>query len=116
MSANAICGNCASVLENPSAPCRRCGARPSTPAFVRPRKSPLMAAGLAIVPGLGHLYIGQWRKAVGFALGAGALEFFGFDLDLTAIGALLGVPIELGGAGIWLYSIYDAYHSAKRTI
>jgi hypothetical protein len=116
MSANAICGNCASVLENPSAPCRRCGARASTPAFVRPRKSPLMAAGLAIVPGLGHLYLGQWRRAAGFALGTGALEFFGFDLDLTAIGALLGVPIELGGAGIWLYSIYDAYHSARRMI
>src|SRR5258708_39360096 len=98
MSANAICGNCASVLENPSAPCRRCGARPSTPVFVRPRKSPLMAAGLAIVPGLGHLYLGQWRKAAGFAPGTGMLEVFGFDLDLTAIGALLRGPTEVGRA------------------
>jgi hypothetical protein len=45
---------------------------------------------------------------------AGVLEFFGFDFDLTAIGAVVGVPMELGGAGLWLYSIFDAYHTAKR--
>jgi hypothetical protein len=84
--------------------------------MARRRKSPTLAAALAIVPGLGHVYVGDWRKALGFMGAAGALEFFGFDLDLTAIGAVAGVPMELGGVGLWLYSIFDAYHSAKRTL
>ena len=79
----------------------------------RPRKSPLLAAALAVVPGLGHVYLGEWRRAIGFAGAAGLLEFFGFDLDLTMIGAVVGVPMEVGGVGLWLYSIYDAYSRAK---
>jgi hypothetical protein len=82
--------------------------------MIRSRKSPLAAAALAVVPGLGHVYLGEWRKALGFMGAAGFLEFFGLDLDLTAIGAVMGVPMELGGFGLWLYSIFDAYHSAKR--
>jgi hypothetical protein len=82
--------------------------------IARPRKSPALAAALAIVPGLGHVYLGQWGKAAGFVGAAGVLEFFGFDLDLTAIGAVVGVPMELGGVGLWLYSIFDAYHTARR--
>jgi hypothetical protein len=80
----------------------------------RPRKSPLLAAALAIVPGLGHVYVGDWRRAVGFAGAAGMLEFFGFDLDLSMIGAVVGVPMEVGGVGLWLYSIFDAYNRAKQ--
>ena len=114
MSTNVTCGRCGSTLDHPSAPCRRCGSRPSWPALARPRKSPLLAAGLAIVPGLGHLYLGEWRKAVGFMASAGVLEFLGFDLDLTAVGAIVGVPMEVGGVGLWLYSIFDAYQSARR--
>ena len=82
--------------------------------LARPRKSPALAAALAIVPGLGHVYLGQWGKAAGFMGAAGVLEFFGFDLDLTAIGAVVGVPMELGGFGLWLFSIFDAYHTARR--
>jgi hypothetical protein len=44
----------------------------------------------------------------------GLLQFVGFDLDLTAIGAVIGVPMELGGVGLWLYSIFDAYRTAQR--
>ena len=115
MASNAICGHCGSVLNHPSAPCGRCGAQPAWPAMARPRKSPLLAATLAIVPGLGHIYLGDWRRAIGFMGAAGALEFFGFDLDLTAVGAVVGVPMEVGGVGLWLYSIFDAYQSARRT-
>lgn len=81
---------------------------------VRRPKSPLTAAALAIVPGLGHIYLGEWRKAAGIIGAAGVLEFLGFDFDLTWVGALIGVPMEVGGVGLWLYSIFDAYHSAKR--
>jgi hypothetical protein len=29
------------------------------------------------------------------------------------VGAALGVPMELGGGALWLYSIVDAYRTAK---
>ncbi|SRR6266487_2026050 len=80
----------------------------------KPAKSPLLAAALAIVPGLGHLYLGQYAKGAGFFGATGMLEFLGLDLDLTAVGAVVGVPIELGGFGLWMYSIVDAYRTARR--
>jgi hypothetical protein len=52
-------------------------------------------------------------KGLAYLLGIGGLQFFGFDLDLTAIGALVGVPMELGGGTLWLISIVDAYRTAK---
>jgi hypothetical protein len=47
-------------------------------------------------------------------IGVFGLQFFGFDLDLSVIGAAVGVPMELGGTGLWLFSIVDAYRTAKR--
>jgi hypothetical protein len=69
---------------------------------------------LAIVPGLGHVYLGHNLKGLAYFVGVGGLQFFGFDLDLTVIGAAVGVPIELGGAGLWVFSIVDAYRTAKQ--
>jgi hypothetical protein len=80
----------------------------------RVRKNPILAAMLAVVPGLGHVYLGQNLKALAYFVGVGGLQFFGFDLDLTVIGAAIGVPIELGGAGLWVFSIVDAYRTAKQ--
>jgi len=114
MATNAICGRCGAALQHPSAPCASCGARPSYPALLRPYKNPALAALLAVVPGLGHLYVGDVRKGLGFFAAAGGLEFVGFDLDLTAVGAVAGVPMEVGGLGLWLYSIVDAYRTARR--
>jgi hypothetical protein len=113
MASNVHCGSCGAPLEHPSAPCRACGVRPRWgPA--RTHKSPSLAAALAIIPGVGHLYVGDYAKGAGFMATTGLMQFVGFDLDLTAIGALAGVPIELGGVGVWLFSIYDAYRSARR--
>jgi TM2 domain-containing membrane protein YozV len=112
-----LCGRCGTLLTNPSAPCPRCGAPASGAyqgAYPRPRKSPGLAAALAIVPGLGHFYLGHNVKGVAYLLGIGGLQFFGADLDLTVIGAAIGVPMELGGGGLWLFSIVDAYRTAKR--
>ena len=81
---------------------------------IRHRKSPLLAALLGVVPGLGHIYLGEYGKGAGFLAAAGLLEFVGFDFDLTAIGALVGVPMEMGGLGLWAFSIFDAYRTAKR--
>src|SRR2546423_13023674 len=114
MASNVLCGRCGSLLDHPSAACRSCGAQSSGVGWARPRKSPAVAAALAIVPGLGHLYLGEYVRAAGVMIGAGMLEFVGFDLDLTLIGAMIGVPMELGGFGLWMFSIVDAYRTAQR--
>jgi len=81
---------------------------------IRSRKSPILAAALALVPGLGHFYLGENMKGVAYLIGVGGLEFFGLDLDLTVIGAVIGVPMEVGGGTLWIFSIVDAYRTARR--
>jgi TM2 domain-containing membrane protein YozV len=117
MASDVLCGRCGALLTNPVAPCPRCGA-PASGAYqyTRParRKDPWVAAMLAIIPGMGHFYLGHNMKGVGFLAGIAGLQFFGIDLDLTVIGAAIGVPLELGGGTLWVYSIVDAYRTAKR--
>ena len=117
MAAEVLCGRCGALLTNPGAPCPRCGS-PASGGYAVPagraRKSPILAAALAIVPGLGHVYLGHNLKGLGYFVGVGGLQFFGFDLDLSVIGAAIGVPMELGGAGLWVFSIVDAYRTAKQ--
>jgi hypothetical protein len=117
MASEVLCGKCGALLTNPTAPCPRCGApasgRYQSP-VARTRKSPLVAAALAVVPGLGHFYLGQNKKGIAYLVGVGGLEFFGLDLDLSIIGALIGVPLEIGGGSLWVFSIVDAYRSARR--
>jgi TM2 domain-containing membrane protein YozV len=81
---------------------------------MRPRKNTFVATALAVVPGLGHFYLGHNVKGIAYLAGVLGLQFFGFDLDLTVIGAAIGVPMELGGGGLWIFSIVDAYRTAKR--
>jgi TM2 domain-containing membrane protein YozV len=117
MAADVFCGRCGALLTNAGAPCPRCGA-PASGSYqataTRGRKSPVVAAALAVIPGCGHFYLGHNKKGIGYLLGIGGLQFFGFDLDLTVIGAALGVPLELGGGTLWIYSIVDAYRTARR--
>jgi TM2 domain-containing membrane protein YozV len=117
MASDVLCGRCGALLTNPNAPCPRCGS-PASGAYqgtyARPRKSPAVATALAIVPGLGHFYLGHNVKGLAYMVGVLGLQFFGFDLDLTVIGAAIGVPMELGGGGLWIFSIVDAYRTAKR--
>ena len=114
-----LCGNCGAALASAGVACPNCGARPaggtSRPrgAGVPRRKSPLLAAVLSLVPGLGHIYLGRYPKGFAYLAAAGALEVFGFDLDLTAVGAVVGVPMGLGGVGLWIYCIVDAYRIGK---
>lgn len=112
MAANVLCGRCGAPLAHASATCTNCGSAPS--ARPHPRHNPWAAVALSIIPGLGHVYLGHWKKGLVYFALAGGLEFFGFDLDLTGIGLAVGIPIELGGLGIWLHSAWDAYHIAKR--
>src|SRR5436305_14103845 len=117
MSSEVLCARCGALLTNPTAPFLRCGSHASGAYFgpvARPRKSPALATALAIVPGLGHFYLGHNVKGLAYLLGIGGLQFFGFDLDLTVIGAAVGVPMELGGGGLWIFNIVGAYRTAKR--
>src|SRR5437879_13131743 len=117
MASEVLCGRCGALLTNPNAPCPRCGS-PASGAYqgvYRPtRKSPALAAALAIVPGLGHFYLGHNVKGVAYLVGVGGLQFFGADLDLTVIGAAIGVPMERGGGGPWPFSTVYAYRTPKR--
>ncbi len=117
MASEVLCGKCGALLTNPNAPCPRCGS-PASGSYrgpvARTRKSPLVAAALAVVPGLGHFYLGENKKGIAYLVGVGALEFFGFDLDLSIIGALIGVPLEIGGGSLWVFSIVDAYRTARK--
>ena len=73
-----------------------------------------IGVALSIIPGLGHIYLGHWKKGLVYMAMAGGLQFFGADLDLTGIGAAVGIPMEIGGLGIWAHSAWDAYQIAKR--
>jgi TM2 domain-containing membrane protein YozV len=81
----------------------------------RPRKNPWAAAALAIIPGCGHFYLGHNVKGIAFLVTIAGFQLFDTSLDVTGIGALLGVPLELGPAGLWAFSIVDAYRTAKRS-
>ena len=117
MATQTICGSCGGALPNASATCPRCGAAPaqggSPRHYLRPRKNPALAAALAIVPGMGHVYLGQNLKGGFFLLACGGLEFLGFDFDLSIIGSVIGVPLGLSGIGLYGYQIFDAYQLAK---
>ena len=125
MASEVLCGRCGALITNPIGPCPRCGAPASgsyanptgsyaEPARPRSRKNPWVAAALALIPGMGHLYLGENVKGVAFLVGLVGLQFFGLDLDLSVIGAAIGVPLELGSGTLWVYSIVDAYRTAKR--
>lgn len=116
MASEVLCGICGASLANPYASCPGCGARASggyRGAVASRPKSPAIAAALAIIPGCGHFYLGHNKKGIAYLLGVGGLQFFGLDLDLSVIGLALGVPMEVGGGTLWLYSIVDAYRTAK---
>jgi hypothetical protein len=53
-------------------------------------------------------------KGIGYLVGILGLEVFGFPLDLTMIGAAVGVPMELGGGALWVFSIVDAFRTARQ--
>ena len=118
MASSVLCGRCGSPLPHPDATCPRCGAAPSYGyagrRAVRARKSPTLAAVLALVPGMGHLYVGQNLKGLFFLLACGGMEFVGVDLDLSVIGGLVGVPLGAGGFGLYFFQIWDAWREAKK--
>ena len=116
MAAEVLCGRCGALLTNPNAPCPKCGS-PASGAYqaqvVRPHKSPVLAAALAVIPGCGHFYLGHTLKGVGFVVGIVGFQLFDLGLDASVIGLSLGVPLELGPGALYVFSIVDAYRTAK---
>jgi hypothetical protein len=78
----------------------------------RPIK-PGRAARLSIIPGLGHWYAGAPVKGLAFFAAILGPLVIGTELDLTGIGAALGIPLDLGGLGLWAFCAYDAYRTAR---
>lgn len=76
--------------------------------------SPGRAARLSIIPGLGHLYAGAPVKGLVFFTAILGPLVIGTELDMTVIGAALGIPLDLGGLGLWAFCAYDAYRTARQ--
>ena len=75
--------------------------------------SPRRAARLSIIPGLGHWYAGAPVKGLVFFTAILGPLVIGTELDLTVIGAVVGIPLDLGGLGLWAFCAYDAYRTAR---
>ena len=75
--------------------------------------NPGRAARLSLIPGLGHWYAGAPVKGLAFFAAIVGPIVLGTELDLTVVGAPLGIPLDLGGFGLWAFCAYDAYRTAK---
>jgi len=119
------CPRCRRPAASEAAFCPHCGnqlhAQPlegeiidGTKRFARNRPiSPGRAARLSIIPGLGHWYAGAPLKGVAFFAAIVGPIVLGTELDLTVIGAAVGIPLDLGGLGLWAFCAYDAYRTAR---
>jgi hypothetical protein len=75
---------------------------------------PGRAARLSIVPGLGHWYAHAPMRGLAFFVAIVGPLVLGTELDLSVIGLPLGIPMDLGGIGLWAYCAVDAYRTARR--
>jgi zinc-ribbon domain len=119
------CPRCERSVATEAAFCPYCGAQlkvqpvqgeiiDGTQRFKKNRPiNPGRAARLSLIPGLGHWYAGAPVKGLAFFAAIVGPLVIGTDLDLTVVGAPLGIPLDLGGLGLWAYCAYDAYRTAK---
>jgi signal peptidase I len=78
------------------------------------RRSPVRASALnAIIPGLGHLYVGRAKRAILMLVGMEGISVVlgQFGLFASYAGLLLFYLIH----GVWIYLIYDSFALAKRS-
>ena len=119
------CPRCHGSVATGAAFCQHCGAQlqvqpvqgeiiDGTKRFARNRPlNPGRAARLSIVPGLSHWYAGAPLKGMAFFAAILGPLVLGTELDLTVIGAAVGIPLDLGGLGLWAFCAYDAYRTAR---
>ena len=119
------CSRCESPVPAEALFCAQCGAQlkvqpvrgeiiDGTRKFAKQRPiSPGRAARLSIVPGLGHWYAGAPVKGLAFFAAIVAPIVIGTEMDLSLILAPIGIPLDLGGLGLWAFCAYDAYRTAR---
>jgi len=119
------CPRCRRLVPAEAAFCPYCGAQlqvqpvegeiiDGTARFKKNRPAdPGRAARLSLIPGLGHWYAGAPLKGLAFFAAIVGPIVIGTELDLTVVGAMLGIPLDLGGLGLWAFCAYDAYRTAK---
>lgn len=78
-------------------------------------KLPRVAAGLALIPGVGHLYLGQYGKAALFAGATIGLLSASYALSTSDNDAHppIGLVLGIAGQNALTYGIFDAYRSAR---
>ncbi len=119
------CPRCERPVAAEALFCPQCGAQlkvqpvqgeiiDGTRRFAKQRPiSPGRAARLSIIPGLGHWYAGAPVKGLAFFAAILGPLVIGTELDLTVVGAALGIPLDIGGLGLWAFCAYDAYRTAR---
>jgi hypothetical protein len=119
------CSRCERPVAAEALFCPQCGAQlkvqpvqgeiiDGTRRFAKQRPiSPGRAARLSIVPGLGHWYAGAPVKGLAFFAAIVAPIVIGTEMDLSVILAPIGIPLDLGGLGLWAFCAYDAYRTAR---
>ena len=60
-----------------------------------------------------HWYAGAPAKGLVFFAAIVGPLVVGTELDLTVIGAAVGIPLDIGGLGLWAFCAYDAYRTAR---
>ena len=119
------CPRCRRSVSAEASFCQHCGAQlrtqplqgeiiDGTKRFAQNRPvNPGRAARLSIIPGLGHWYAGAPMKGLLFFGAIVGPLVLGTELDLTVVGAAAGIPLDLGGLGLWAFCAYDAYRTAR---
>src|SRR5437867_12745784 len=88
-----------------------------TPRFKKNRPlNPGRAARLSIVPGLGHWYAGAPLKGLAFFAALMGPLVGGAELGLPGGGAAGGIPLDLGGVGVWAFCAFDASRTARNRL
>jgi TM2 domain-containing membrane protein YozV len=60
-------------------------------------------------PGFGSFFVGKWGQAIGQIL----MNIFGVLLILTAVGAIIGIPLCIGA---WIWGLVTAANSPSAPV
>jgi len=107
-----FCPYCGTMIPYMDEYCPSCGkAQPPMPgmriAAVKSSKKVWVAVLLSLlITGLGQVYIGQWKKGIGFFVGTFLMSFLLFDVIDYGL-------IMLFGTIMAIISAYDAYMTLK---